>query len=116
MEIHWVGMTELDEAERAAVEGRLTKLSNGHSDLIGVRVTGRKSGHHVHGEQEVRITCQARGTEFVAHRMRPDLTRALFEAIDVFEREVKKLRERRRDRRRVRPEPFAPGTPVAEQV
>jgi ribosomal subunit interface protein len=115
MEIHWVGMTELDEAEQAGVERRFTKLADGHNDLIDLRVTGRKSGHHVHGEQEVRITCQARGTEIVAHRTRPDLALALNEAVDVFEREVHKLRERRRDRRRVRSsEPG--GTPVPEEM
>ncbi|HET6304398.1 MAG TPA: cold shock domain-containing protein [Myxococcota bacterium] len=104
MEIHWhhVGTTLRDE-ERAAIEERLRSLAAGHDDLIDVRITGRESGHHRHGEKEVRIVCQARGKELVAARSRADLGLALHEALDAFEREVHRLRERRRDRSLERP-------------
>jgi cold shock CspA family protein/ribosome-associated translation inhibitor RaiA len=98
MEIHWhhVGTT-LRSEERAAIEERLRALAAGHDDLIDIRISGRESGHHRHGEKEVRIVCQARGKELVAARSRPDLGLALHEALDAFEREVHRLRERRRD-------------------
>jgi cold shock CspA family protein/ribosome-associated translation inhibitor RaiA len=101
VEIHWVGLTELEEAERAAVEARLEQLAEGHSDLIDLRIAGHTTRHHHHGGQEVRITCQARGREIVATRTRPDLGLALNEVVDAFEREVHRLREKNRERSRV---------------
>ncbi len=100
MEFHWVGMQEIEEAVRDHVEERLGRLAEGHSDLIDLRITGRTSEHHRHGDREVRITCQARGREIVAVRNCAELSLALNEAVDVFEREVHRLRERRRDRSR----------------
>ncbi len=106
MEIHWVGMSELEEAQRDEVEVRLTSLAEGHSDLIDLRITGHETRHHKHGAQEVRITCQARGRELMASRTRPDLGLALHDALDTFEREVHRMRDKRIDRSRARlPEP-----------
>ena len=102
MQIHWVDGDVFGAAAKARVEERLDALSAGHDDLIDVRITTRASGHHKHGDQEVRITCAARGKEIVAARTRPDASLALNEAMDVFERELNKLRERRTDRRRQR--------------
>jgi cold shock CspA family protein len=103
MEIHWHGLGDLSVEERADAEARLELLGAGYSDLIDVRIAGRTTGHHRHGDQEIRITCQARGREIVATRMRPDLGLALNEALDAFEREVLQWREKRRDRRREQP-------------
>jgi cold shock CspA family protein/ribosome-associated translation inhibitor RaiA len=103
MEIHWRNLATLRDEERAAIEERLRSLAAGHEDLIDIRIAGRESGHHRHGEKEVRITCQARGKELVAARSRADLGLALNEALDAFEREVHRLRERRRDRSLERP-------------
>lgn len=103
MGIHWVGLGDLSEAERAEIEARLDLLAEGHDDLIDLRITGKKTRHHRHGGQEVRITCQARGREVVAARERPDLGLALNEALDTFEREIHRLREKRRDRARMQP-------------
>ena len=94
MQIHWVNADELDPAQREAVEARLGELAEGHRDLIDVRITARPNGHHRHGNQEVRITCQARGKELVAARTCPDLGLALHEAFDAFVREVRKFRDR----------------------
>ena len=104
MQIHWYGMGDLDEAERRAIEARLERLAAGHADLIDLRIAGHKSGHHQHGNQEVRISCQARGREILAARTRPDLGLALDEALDAFEGEVHRLREKRRDLSRARPQ------------
>ena len=103
MEIHWHGVEDVTEAEREAVSARIEELAEGHTDLIDVRISTRRSGHHKHGDQEVRITCQARGTELVAARTRPDVGLALHEAMEAFVREVHRLRERRRDQRHERP-------------
>ncbi len=73
MEIHWVGLGDLDEAERDEIEARLELLAEGHDDLIDLRITGHKTRHHHHGGREVRITCQARGREIVAARTRPEI-------------------------------------------
>ncbi|MDJ0867411.1 MAG: cold shock domain-containing protein [Myxococcota bacterium] len=105
MEIHWRDMQDIEPAERDAIEARLRGLAEGHSDLIDVRISGRRTGHHRHGDQEVRITCQARGKELVAARTRADLGLALNEVIDAFEREVRRLRDRRTDRRADRSAP-----------
>jgi cold shock CspA family protein/ribosome-associated translation inhibitor RaiA len=115
MEIHWVGMGRLEDAERAEIEARLKRLAESHSDLIDVRIAGRTTRHHHHGDQEIRITCQARGREIVAARTRPDLTLALVDALDVFEREVRQLREKRRDLSRAQP-PEPPVSGIVDRI
>jgi ribosome-associated translation inhibitor RaiA len=115
VEIHWVGLGDLDEAERVEIEARLELLAEGHDDLIDLRITGHKSGHHHHGGQEVRITCQARGREIVAARTRPDLGLALNEALDAFEREVHRLRRKRRDLSRTQP-PEPPFLGIVDRI
>jgi ribosome-associated translation inhibitor RaiA/cold shock CspA family protein len=99
MQIHWVGADAFGEAQRERIEARIQSLAEGRSDLIDVRITAKGNDHHRHGGKEVRITCEARGREIVAARTRPDASLALNEAVDVFERELKRLRERRLDGR-----------------
>ena len=103
MEIHWRNMEALADARRDGIEGRLRDLDEGHADLIKLWITGATTPHHRHGAQEVSLRCQVRGRELVASRTRPDLGQALGEVLDVFERELRKLRERRNDERSVRP-------------
>lgn len=95
MEIHWVNPGLFREEERALAEARIQELTEGRTDIIDVRITARPSGHHRHGGQEVRITCEARGREIVAVRARPDVSLALNEAMDVFEQELRSMRQRR---------------------
>jgi len=102
MEIHWVHPEVFPEELRSAVAQRLEALAAGHTDLIDVRITARTTPHHRHGDQEVRIVCQARGQEIVAGRIRLEAALALDEALDAFEREVRALRVRRDDPRRRR--------------
>ena len=97
----------LEEKDRQGAEVRFRKLDASHNDLIDLRITGKKNGHRAHSSEEVRIACQARGRDVVAARSADQVGRALHDAIEAFEREVWRLRERRRDRRggRVRIEP-----------
>ena len=106
MEIHWRNLDELGSDGRSAIEARLRDLDEGHGDLIKLWITGARTPHHRRGGQEVRLRCQARGRELVAARTRPDLGKALDEVLDAFEREVRKLRDRRADLRAS--EPSAP--------
>ena len=103
MEIHWRNMDELGRGRRGEIEERLARLEEGHNDLIKLWITGAKTPHHRHGAQEVSLRCQVRGRELVAARTRPDLGQALDEVLDVFERELRKLRDRRSDERNWRP-------------
>lgn len=99
MEIHWVHAEDLTEVQREAVEQRLRALAGQKGDLMDVRIVVRSSAHHQHGDDEVRLTCDARGKEIVAVRSAPDAGLALNEVVDVFEREVRRMRERRAVRR-----------------
>jgi cold shock CspA family protein/ribosome-associated translation inhibitor RaiA len=115
MQIHWVHPGIFRDAQRSAVEQRIAALAAGHSDVIDVRITARTTAHHRHGEQEVRIVCQARGQEIVATRIRPEAGLALDEAIDAFEREVRALRSRRNDPRGLA-EPAPPELGIVDRV
>ena len=99
MEIHWRNMEQVEESEREAAEHKLRALADGHSDLIDLRIAAKPNTHHRHGGQEVHITCQARGKEIVATRSGADLGQALHDALDAFVAEVRRLRDRRADRR-----------------
>ena len=100
MEIHWYGTDGFEPGERTAVEDRLQRLADGHHDLIDLRIMGHASGHHRHGDREVRITCQARGEELVVGRTADELGLAIHDALDAFERSVRRMREKRNDHRR----------------
>lgn len=115
MQIRWQGLQELPPKARENAERRLRRLAEDHRDLIAARIVARPSGHHRHGGHEVHVVCEARGRELVATRTRPDLAVALDEAIAAIEREVKKLRERRRDQRLERP-PLPPHLGVVDRV
>jgi CspA family cold shock protein len=99
MQIHWHHGDAFRDEERRAAEERIEELARDRTDLIDVRITAKSGGHHRHGGQEVRITCEARGKEIVAARTRPDASLALNEALDAFEREVLRMRQRRAERR-----------------
>jgi len=100
VELHWHRPELFGEQERALADERIQTLARDHSDLIGVRISAKPTAHHRHGGQEVQITCDARGGQISASRTRPDLGLALNEALDAFEREVWRMRDRRAERRR----------------
>ena len=103
MEIHWRNGEGISAKEKEKVENRLHALAETNKDLIDVRINIKRTGHHRHGGQEVVIACQARKKEIVATRSRPDAALALNEAVDALERQILKLRDKRRDRRADRP-------------
>jgi cold shock CspA family protein/ribosome-associated translation inhibitor RaiA len=103
MQLQWHRPELFSERDRELAEQRIRELALGHDDLIDVRISARPTRHHRHGGQEVRITCEARGKEIVAARTRPDAGQALNETLDAFEREVRRMRQRRAHRRRERP-------------
>ena len=77
MEIHWHHTQWLSEDGREEIEARIRELAEqGSNDIIDVRISGNSSRHN-HGEQEVRIPCEARGKEIVAARTSDSLGQAL---------------------------------------
>jgi ribosome-associated translation inhibitor RaiA len=110
MDIQWHVVTELDSTRRDAVEARIRKLGEGRKDLIHVVIHVENSKHHQHGAAEVKIRCQAKGRELIAHERDDEPEIALTRAVDVFEREVRAMRAKRRDHRG-----NAPPRPVEEE-
>ena len=120
MDIQWHVVTDLTPSCREAAEARIEKLGEGQKDLIHVVVHVEGSNHHQHGAAEAKIRCQARGRELIAHERDDEPEIALTRAVDVFEREVRAMRAKRRDHRgggRTRPvadEPDDEETAVRE--
>lgn len=108
METHWHNPDAFRDDDRRRVEERIEELARDRTDLIDVRIAARESGHHRHGGQEARIVCKVRGGEIVAARTRADAGRALGEALEVFERQIWRMRHRRAQQR---DEPGLPAGP-----
>lgn len=99
MDIQWHVVTDLDAGRRDAAEARILKLAEGKRDLIHVVIHVEGSNHHQHGAAEAKIRCQAKGRELIAHERDDEPEIALTRAVDAFEREVRSMRAKRRDRR-----------------
>ena len=99
MDIQWHVVGELDSGRRAAAEARIRKLGEGRKDLIHVVIHVESSKHHQHGAAEAKIRCQAKGRELIAHERDDEPEIALTRAVDVFDREVRSMRAKRRDHR-----------------
>jgi cold shock CspA family protein len=95
VKIHWDHLDEVGEVQRAEAEGRLQSLATQHDDLLSMRVSGHYSAHHRRGGREIRIVGKSKGRDLFVSRMRPELSRALHDAVDAFEHEVRNLRSRR---------------------
>ena len=108
MQVHWHHPNELSEEIRGDAEARLQRLADGNTDLIDTWIDVARDAHHRKGNGRVSIRCIARGHELVALGEREDADLALLEALQVFEREVKRMRDRRKERRAERFD----GTPV----
>ena len=99
MDIQWHVVTDLAPSCREAAESRIENLAEGQKDLIHVVIHVEGSNHHQHGAAEAKIRCQAKGRELIAHERDDEPEIALTRAVDVFEREVRAMREKRRDHR-----------------
>jgi ribosome-associated translation inhibitor RaiA len=99
MDIQWHVVTNLEESRKESAEARILKLGEGQKDLIHVVIHVEGSKHHQHGAAEAKIRCQARGRELIAHERDEEPEIALTRAVDVFEREVRNMRAKRRDHR-----------------
>jgi cold shock CspA family protein/ribosome-associated translation inhibitor RaiA len=95
MEIHWRDPHNVDAAERARSEEHLERLATGHTDLIDVWLDFRTTAHHRHGGDEITIRALVRGGEVVARRVADSPKVALRDALDAFEREIRRMREAR---------------------
>ena len=115
VQIHWRNPHAVSAEEREAVEDRIHGLAEGHSDLIDIWIDLEESTHHRRGADSVTLRCQARGTEIVTHGQGDEPTPALRIALDTFERDVKRMRERRTDRRSERP-PAPPQLGIVDRV
>jgi ribosome-associated translation inhibitor RaiA len=111
MDIQWHVVTDLAPSCREAAESRIENLAEGQKDLIHVVIHVEGSNHHQHGAAEAKIRCQAKGRELIAHERDDEPEIALTRAVDVFEREVRAMREKRRDHRGAER-----GRPVVEDV
>ena len=109
MDIQWHVKSNLDGGRRGAAEARIRKLGEGQKDLIHVVIHVEGSNHLKHGAAEAKIRCQAKGRELIAHERDDEPEIALTKAVDVFEREVRSMRAKRRDHRG-----GAPPMPVEE--
>lgn len=117
MDIQWHVVTDLDGARKNAAEKRILKLAEGQKDLIHVVIHVEGSNHHKHGAAEVKIRCQAKGRELIAHERDDEPEIALTRAVDVFEREVRSMRAKRRDHRgSARPQAVAEEEPDDEHA
>jgi ribosome-associated translation inhibitor RaiA len=99
MDIRWHVVTELAPSCRETAEARINKLAEGQKDLIHVVIHVEGSKHHQHGAAEAKIRCQAKGRELIAHERDDEPEIALTRALDVFDREVRSMRSKRRDHR-----------------
>jgi len=100
LEIHWHDAKFVDDDAKAHIEQRLHALSDqGHGDLIDIRISGNPSRHKGHTENEVKITCEARGIEIVAKCSGNRLENALHDALDSFKQQVREMRAKRKEHR-----------------
>lgn len=101
MNIHWRHPSTLTPADRQFVERRIGALAARHDDLSEIWIDGgTPSGHHRSGDARVTIRSHGRHDSVVAIGQEEEQHTALRCAIEKFEREVWKLRERRAERRR----------------
>ena len=98
MQIHWHHMGDLSAQRRSHIEARLRQLAAEHDDLIDVRIGGDGGVEDRFRPRRVRIAAQARRKELVAVREADSMGEAVTEVLCAFERELRKLRERRQRR------------------
>ncbi len=117
MQIHWRKAAELTAAQQTLARERIESLAKGHDDLIDLWVEVEPSGaHHRMGSERVSIRAQARVKTIVAHAEEERLETALRVALDRFDREVMRMRHKRRDRRTERAHASPPHLGIIDRV
>jgi ribosome-associated translation inhibitor RaiA len=96
MQIHWAQFPDAMTEQRSAAEQRLQRLAQEDRHLGVVRIVARPLRHHRQGGQAVKLTGHVRGREIVVCEEGQGLGRALADAVESFERQIHRLRERRR--------------------
>jgi ribosomal subunit interface protein len=99
MQIHWIQFPEVMNAQRASAEERLRRLELEDRDLGAVRIIARPVSHARQTGQLVKLTGRVRGQQIVASGQRAGLGHALGDALESFEKQLHRLRERRREER-----------------
>ena len=109
MEIHWRHPNAISPSEREFAMNHLEHLVQGHTDLTDLWIdVSEGSAHHRKGDKKVTIRCQARRASIVAIGTGAESGLALRSAIEKFEREIWRLRDRRAEHR-----PRADSAPLA---
>ena len=100
MQIHRRHPHQLGDAEREAIQDKLRRLAEGHTDLIDVWIDVESSSdHHRSGDEYVTLRASVRGGQIIAHADGAHIEIALRNALDTFTRNVCNQRERRGGRR-----------------
>lgn len=97
MQIQWTNPQAVAPRLREAVEARLHALSDRVGDLMLVAIEVRPDTHHRHGAEEAVIRTWLGDRSLIAREREPEPGRALHRALDVFEREVRRARDRQVD-------------------
>ena len=97
MDLQWHAKVEVPEKTREAIDKRIVDLADEHDDLIHVVIHVEGSNHHRKGVAEAKIRGQARGRELIANGRGEEPAMALDDAVEAFEREVRTMRDKRRD-------------------
>jgi len=116
MEIHWRHPQKISDADREFAMRHLRGLQEGHADLtdLWIDIAGG-SEHHRKGDEKVTIRCQARRASIIATGSDAEASLALRTALEKFEREVWRLRERRAEHR-PKPEPSPPHLGIIDRI
>jgi cold shock CspA family protein/ribosome-associated translation inhibitor RaiA len=96
MEVHINGQhTAVEPDVQAWITHRLDALNTPHDDMLHARVTLVKHERHQQGADEVRVVVTLPETTLSVTRCGETLADALYEALDVMERELHDVRVRR---------------------
>ncbi len=81
---------------RDLVETKLAELAADRDDIVHGRVIITKNPHHLHGHEEVRLSLTVPGDLLTVQRNAESVEDALYQVLEVMERELKAYREQRR--------------------
>lgn len=116
MQMHWRHPERISESERDAASRRLLELQRAHTDLTDLWIdVAAASAHHRRGDEKVTIRCQARRATIIAVGTGDEPDVALRAALEKFEREAWRLRDRRSEHR-IRPDSAPPHLGIVDRI